>query len=150
EVLTSGIDSGPTLILGFLAVLGLYYAKGSQWPRALKAEFSLCGLLAAAIATELGFAHPTFARYFLLIVPFLAIPAAAGLYAMASRLGQSGRPLWPLLLFSALMALGLGRTLYERRDFDQWSRYEELAEKINEVTPRRALLLAEEPVYFST
>jgi hypothetical protein len=151
EILTSWIDSGQSLMLGLLAVFGLYYvAKRSQWPRALKAEFYLCAWLAAALAAEVGRAHPTFAQYFLLIVPFLSIPAAAGLYAMASGLLGSDRPLWPVVLVSALLVLGLGRSLYQGRDDDQWSVYDRLAKKINEVTPPNAPLLAEEPIYFET
>ena len=55
DVLTSWINSGPALVLGLLAVLGLLYVmRGSQWPQSLKAEFYLCGWLAVGIAAELA------------------------------------------------------------------------------------------------
>ena len=92
EILTSWIDSGQALLLGSLAICGLVFVlRHTSWPRALKAEFYLCAWLAGGLSLEVAFAHPTFARYFLLAVPFLSIPAAAGLYAAASRLLASRR-----------------------------------------------------------
>ena len=150
EILTSWIDSGQGLVLGLLAVAGLLYiARGSAWPRALKAEFYLCAWLAAALSAWVGRAHPTFSRYFVLTVPFLAILSAVGLYAIASRVLGADRPRWPVLLVSVLFAFGLGKSLYERRDLN-WSVYERLANKVDQVTPRNAPLLANEPIYFLT
>src|SRR5207249_453517 len=117
EILTSWIDSGQGLVLGLLAVFGLLYvARRSPCPRPLKAEFYLCAWLAAALSAGVGHAHPTFTRYFLLTVPFLSILSVAGLYAIASRVLEADRPLWPVLLVSMLFALGLGKSLYERPD----------------------------------
>ncbi len=150
EILTSWIDSGQGLVLGLLAVFGLVYVvRRSAWPQALKAEFYLCAWLAAALSAWVGRAHPTFARYFLLAVPFLAILVVAGLYAIASRVLRADRALLPVLLVSALFAFGLGKSLYERRDLN-WSPYERLANKVDQVTPRNAPLLANEPIYFLT
>ncbi len=150
EILTSWIDSGQALLLGLLAVFGLLYvARRSRWPHALKAEFYLCAWLAAALCAWVGRAHPTFARYFLLTVPFLTILAVAGLYAIVSRVLEPDRALWPVVLVSVLFALGLGKSLYERREYN-WSPYERLARKVDQVTPRNALLFADEPIYFLT
>jgi hypothetical protein len=151
EVLTSWIDSGQALMLGLLAISGLVYiARRSQWPAALKAEFYLCGWLAAGLSMEVSVAHPTFARYFLFAVPFLAILAAVGLYAIASRLFEAARQRWLVALLTVLLMLGLGRSLYDRLEIGDWSSYERLARKVNEVTPRNALLFADEPIYFLT
>ena len=150
EILTSWIDSGQAFVLGLLAVFGLLYvARRSGWPRALKAEFYLCAWLVAALSAWVGRAHPTFPRYFLLTVPFLTILAVAGLYAIVSRVLEPEHALWPVLLVSALFALGLGKSLYERRDLN-WSEYERQASKVDQVTPRNALLFANEPIYFLT
>ncbi len=150
EILTSWIDSGQGLVLGLLAVFGLLYvARRSPCPRPLKAEFYLCAWLAAALSAGVGHAHPTFTRYFLLTVPFLSILSVAGLYAIASRVLEADRPLWPVLLVSLLFALGLGKSLYERPD-KNWSVYQRLASKVDQVTPRNALLFADEPIYFLT
>jgi hypothetical protein len=83
-----------------------------------------------------------------LAVPFLAILGAAGLYGLARRLLERERParaVWPVALF---LILGLGKSLFDRGDIDGWSSYERLARKIDEVTPRTALLFANEPMYF--
>jgi hypothetical protein len=150
EILTSWIDSGQALLIGVLAISGLVYTvRRSQWPAALKAEFYLCAWLSAALAAEVGRAHPTFARYFLLTVPFLAILAAAGLYAILSRAFDPDKPLFAVLAIGIFLTLGLGKSLYERTMGD-WSRWERLAKKMDEVTPRNAPMFADEPIYFLT
>ena len=152
EVLTSWIDSGQALLLGLLAVAGLVYiARRSQWPAAMKAEFYLCAWLAVALSAEVGRAHPTFPRYFVLAVPFLAILATVGLYAIASRVWEPDQPRWALVAVSVIMLLGLGKALYDRDQVsDHWDSYERLAKKVDRVTPRDALLFADEPIYFLT
>ena len=139
EVLSSWIDSGQALVLGLLALFGLLYvARRSRWPRALKAEFYLCAWLSAALSAEAGRAHPTFPQYFLFIVPFVAILAGMGLYAIGSRVLEPDRPLWPVVLVTALSVFGLGQALYNRRDEVWWGKYKVLAAKINQVTPPNA------------
>ena len=152
EVLTSWIDSGQALMLGLLAVAGLVYiARRSQWPAAMKAEFYLCAWLAVALSAEVGRAHPTFPRYFVLAVPFLAILATVGLYAIASRVLEPDQPRWAVVAVSVIMLLGLGKALYDRDQVaDHWDSYERVAKKVDEVTPRDALLFADEPIYFLT
>lgn len=151
EILTSWIDDGHALLLGLLALAGLLYViRQSGWPRTLKAEYYLCAWLSAAIAAEVGRAHPTFSRYFLLTTPFLAILVVPGLYAIA-RAFSEGRPRWPVALFTMLLALGLGKTVYERhRDKESWADYEPIAAKIDQITPHNAPVLALEPLYFLT
>jgi hypothetical protein len=151
EILTSWIDSGQALLLGLLAIAGLLFViRRSQWPHAFKAECYLCASLALVIAATVGRAHPTFSRYFLFTTPFLAILAAAGLYAIASRVLDAPRPLWPAWLLVFLFALGLGKTLYERSTNDNWATFERIAAKIDKVTPRGAPLFADEPIFFLT
>jgi hypothetical protein len=137
-------------VLGLLAVFGLLYvARRSRWPRAIQAEFYLCAWLAAALSAWVGRAHPTFARYFLLTVPFLTILAVAGLYAIVSRVLEPDHARGPVLLVALLFALGLGKSLYERREL-RWSPYERLASKVEQVTPPNAPLFANDPIYFLT
>ncbi len=65
--------------LALLTVAGLWYLiRHSDWAPEQRAEFYLAFWLAAGLAAELATAHPTFERYFLVMVPFLAIPAIAG------------------------------------------------------------------------
>ena len=149
EILTSWIDSGHALLLGLLGVSGLIFVvRRSQWPHAVKAEYYLCAWLAAVLAATVGRAHPTFSRYFLLTTPFLGILAAAGLYSIASRVLDCPRPLWPAWLLVFLFALGAGKTLYERRENDNWANYERVAAKVNQITPPGALIFGDEPIYF--
>lgn len=152
EVLTAWVNSGQALITGLLAIFGLLYvARRSQWPTAIKTEYYLCALLALALSAEVGRAHPTFERYFLLAVPFLAILAVPGLYAIASAVLDPGQTLWPVLLLTVILAVGLVRSLYDRHhDVLDWRTYEQLATKVDEVTPRNAPLFATEPIYFLT
>ncbi len=150
EILTQWIDNGQALLLGLLAFGGLWYVvKKSGWKQALKAEFYLCGWLALAISAEVGRAHPTFARYFLLTTPFLAILAVAGLYTV-SRAFEANRPLWPVLVVAVLMVLGLGKALYERHGMDNWTTYQHLAAKVDQVTPPNVPIFAVEAIYFLT
>jgi hypothetical protein len=151
EVMTSWIDCGQALLLGLLAVGGiLFLAKRSQWPRTLRSEFYLCGWLSLCLIAELGFAHPTFARYFVLAVPFLGALAAVGTYALADRLLDSKRPLWPVLLLAFLSASGLARSLWDRHDMRTWGEYEVMARKVMQVTPKNGSIWADEQMYFLT
>ena len=150
EVLTSWIDSSQALTLGLLAAAGVFFISRSTWDVARRAEFYLCGWLAAATAAELCVPRPTFQRYFLLTVPFLAVLAATGLYAIVVRLGDPERNAKPVIALSLLVLLGLGRSLYEKREVYTWPYFEQVAGKVNEVTPPGAMLFADEQIYFLT
>jgi len=151
EVITGWIDCGQALILGLLALGGIaFLARRSQWPRELRSEFYLCGWLSLGLTAELCLSHPTFARYFLLLAPFLGVLAAVGLHAAATRLLDSGRPLWPLLLLAFLTALGLGKSFYDRREMRTWPEYEAMARKVLQVTPKDGSIWADEQMYFLT
>ena len=151
EVMAAWLDSSQALMLGLLAVAGLLFIRfRSEWNRERRAEFYLCGWLTLGVAAIICKAHPTFERYFLLVVPFLAILAAAGLYAIGSRMVGADRPFWPVLTFGVLLAMGLGKSLYDGREDFSWHDVEEVASKVDEVTPPGGLLLADENVYFVT
>ncbi|HEV2689998.1 MAG TPA: hypothetical protein VGV35_15670 [Bryobacteraceae bacterium] len=151
NVLTSWIDSGAALLLGLLAVTGLLFiAKGSEWNRAQRSEFYLCGWLAGAVGVEIASAHPTFAWYFLLVVPFLAILAVAGLHEVASRMYKPDRPVWPVALLSVLLSLALVRALRDDSEATTWGDMQAVANKVDEVTPPQGTLWAGEQIYFLT
>jgi 4-amino-4-deoxy-L-arabinose transferase-like glycosyltransferase len=151
EVLISWIDSSQALLLGLLAAAGLLFVHfRSGWDRPERAEFYLCGWLALALGLHISTAHPTFQRYYLLLVPFLAILAAVGLCWISSRLYSPDRLLPGAFLLGLLVVLGLAKSLYEDRDEPRWRDLEAVAGKVDQVTPRDGLLLADEQVYFLT
>jgi 4-amino-4-deoxy-L-arabinose transferase-like glycosyltransferase len=150
EVITSFVNSGQALILGFLAVAGLLFTVKGQQDRRWREELYLCCWLAVALGLNAASAHPTFAMYFILMVPFVGILASAGLYEVSSRLGPLNRPLWPVLVLTALLCLGLAKALYERRNDYSWQDLEEIAREVDRVTPPQAPLLADEHIYFLT
>ena len=148
EVLTSWVDSPDALLLGLLATAGLLFIVfRSGWDSRLRAEFSLCGWLAVALGVHISTAHPTFSRYYLLLTPFLSVLAGVGLCWVGSRLLGPERQLPPVLVLTALLALGLARWISDGREFS-WREYEELARKVAQVTPPDGRIIADEQVYF--
>lgn len=152
EIVTSWIDSGQALLLGLLAIAGLLYVfYRSQWKPELRREYTFCAWLTLALSLEISTAHPTFARYYLLVVPFLAILASAGLYTVSERLYRPQAPYLGLALLIALFGLGLAKSLIQRAsDIRVWSTLETLAKKVDDVTPRNAPIFADEQIYFLT
>ncbi|HUP04113.1 MAG TPA: glycosyltransferase 87 family protein [Bryobacteraceae bacterium] len=151
EVLSSWLDSGHALLLLLLAAAGwLAIRRGVEWRSAPRAEFYLAGALAAALALEAAVAHPTFEQYFLLAVPFAAILAAAGFQGLCLRLAGSVRVGWPTGILALLIVLGCGKSLYDRRDVYLWSEIEQVAGKVQQVTPPGAPIWTDESIYFLT
>ena len=150
EIVTSWIDSGQALLLILLFIAGLLFIwRRSQWESAVRREFYLCAWLALGIGVEVCTAHPTFARYFLLMVPFVAILASIGLYTVSERIYRSESPVFPLVLLTFLFGLGLAKALYQRAgDVRTWAVHEHLAKKMDEVAPRNAPVFADEEIYF--
>ena len=147
EVLSWG-DSSQAVLLVLLAVAGILFMPKSPASPAIKSEVYLCGWLALVLTIYLLTARPTFTRYFLLTVPFLAILAAYGLFEVAGRLATRPQPWLAAGIISALTLYGLTASLFEQRDDMMWSDLEQTAAKVREVTPPSAALLADEPVYF--
>jgi len=150
EVLTAWVDSTEALLLGLLAAAGVLFTIKSRQDSRWREELVLCCWLAAALALYISTAHPTFERYFLLLVPFLGILASVGFYEITSRLDTSGRRFWPVVVVTVLLCLGLAREIYERRDSYTWPDLQEVANQVDQVTAPRAPLLADEQIYFLT
>ena len=176
DVLTSWLESSQALVLGLLAIAGLAYvisiarrgphayatsigATGNEsggylpnvaWDRARRAELYLCAWLTLAETIHISRAHPTFARYFLLVVAPLSILSVTGLYVVGSRLGRPDRPWWAVAPTMLLVVLAVARATYDERDTMHWSDLVKITNKIKEVTPPGATLLADESIYFLT
>ncbi|MBZ5725843.1 MAG: hypothetical protein LAP87_12705 [Acidobacteriia bacterium] len=150
-VLTSWLVSSQPLLLALLAALGLrFIARMSGWDRAKRAEFYLCAWLALAIGAELCATHPTFERYFILVTPFLAILAAVGFHAAASRLYHPVRPMVPLAALALLLTVPLAKSVYQETAALSWRDLEAVARKIEEVTPPGGILWGDEHFHFLT
>jgi hypothetical protein len=144
------VDSAHALLLLTLFIAGMYAAwreipPDSTWRRDLR----LCVVCAIIESAYLLVARPTFGRYYLLAVPFLAIPASFGLYWLASRLSNTGARWAPAAVVLALLALGLGKMIFED-DSHSWADLEDLAAKVNQVSPPGTPICADEQMYFLT
>lgn len=147
--LTSWIDSAQGLSLTLLAVAGLWFLlRNCPWKAERRAEFYLSAWLAIALIAELATAHPTFERYFLLVIPFVTIPAIAGLYAVSVKLTGPEKPLQAAYCLIVILSLGLARALYEDSESYSWPDTEKIARKVQQVTPHGATLWADELIYF--
>ncbi|MGD0222474.1 MAG: hypothetical protein ABSF71_09055 [Terriglobia bacterium] len=150
KTMTGWLVDPQSLLLGLPAIFGvLYIAKRSAWPPERRAEFYLCAWLAIGIAAELAFAHPTFARYFCLITPFVGILAIPGLFAIASLVLRPEKPFWPVFIPSILCAGALARSISDNMsDTYAWKDYEAVAQKVLEVTAPGKQIFADEKLYF--
>ena len=149
DALSSWMDSTQALLLGLLAVAGIIFLRQQrEWNRARRAEFYLTGWLAVGLGLFIATAHPTFGRYFLLLVPFVSMMAAVGLYSVGTRLAGAGQYWRPAAVAIALTVLACARAQFEDRDSTTWKDYGEIARKVGDVTPPGARLYAEEVVYF--
>jgi hypothetical protein len=150
EIVTSWIDCGQALLLGLLGAAGLLWMRfRSGWEGRLKSEFYLCFWLTAALAVELCTAHPTFSRYFLLMVPFVAILASVGLMVTASALYKPESRVAPVVIWGFLFALGMGTSQHQRlEDIRTWKDMEAIAAKVKEVTPPGGKMFSAEAIYF--
>jgi hypothetical protein len=152
EVLTGWSVDSQSVLVGLLAISGIVFiVRRSNWDRALRSEFYLCAWLVLGISLELAIGHPTFSRYFCLTVPFLAILVAAGLYAVGSRVFQPQRPFWPAFIVVFIVAGALARQIYDRvQDTYTWPQYQDIASKIQEITPANQEVFTNGSLYFLT
>ncbi len=175
DVLTGWLESSQALVLGLLAIAGLVYVikvvrggaaahpisagvatdpatgeplPSTAWDRTHRAEFYLCAWLVLAEAIHISREHPTFPRYFLLLVAPLSILAVAGLYVVGSRLGRPDRPWWAVAPTISLMLMGTAKATYDERDNMHWKDLVKIADKVREVTPPGGVVLADEQIYF--
>ena len=152
DVLTAWANDPQAILLAILVATGLFFVRfRSNWDRATRAPFYLCGWLALGLSLHISTAHPTFARYYLLTLPFLATLAVAGLAYIVSQFARPMQPRWPVVLVSSILAISLARDLYD--DWDGapwWGRLSNIARKLDQVVPRSAPVFADESIYFLT
>lgn len=138
----SWLDSSHGVTIAVLAVAGFAFIRfRSAWTGSQRSELYLCAWLAAALLIHISQAHPTFAQYYMLAVPFLAVMAAAAIYALRTR--------WAAIGLAVLMAGGLAKTIAEEYAYT-WRDFAPLARKVDELAPGGAPILADEQIYFLT
>ncbi len=141
------IDSSHALLLLTLFIAGVRAAQQDNIALIWKRDLNLCAACATIECAYLLMARPTFGRYFLLTVPFLAMPASFGLYWISTRFWPEGRRWAPVAIVLALLSLGLGKMISEN-DAHSWADIEDLARKVNQVSPSGARIYADEHIYF--
>ncbi len=141
--------SSQTLLLGLLGLIGLVFlVRKSNWETKLRHELYLAAAVAFATGAFIATAHPTFGRYFIFIIPFVALLAAVGFYYTGSSLIGPGRPFWPTAILLFIMISGITKWLFDDRDATHWQDYEKITAKIREVTPPGDEIMADDLVYF--
>jgi len=131
RVVAAGARSIQALLVAVLAAIG--------WRTAVRnapAAASLCAAIAVVTGVALLVPHPTFARYFVLIVPFASVLAAAGVCALAARVSAIAARIFVTAALVAFVA-GLGRSIYQARAFvyPYWSEAQEVMERADAITP---------------
>ena len=143
SALTSWIDSAQGMALAVLIAAALWFLiYKCEWERKQREEFYLSLWLAAGIAAELATAHPTFEGYFLLMIPFAVIPAIVGFYVIGVRLARE-EPLDAAYVLIVIVFLGLAKSLSSDRDSYAWRDTEQIAQKVEQVTPKGGTIWAD-------
>ncbi len=150
DVATDWLESPHAMIMGLLVLLGLIFMTRTRIPTALRDELHLCLWLSAAEGAYLLYVRPTFDRYYLFIVPFVAIISTIGFYYAGTHIGRPEKPRWAMALMLVIMSLGLAKTINGGKGDYRWKDWEKLAAKVNEVTRPGGLIYADEAVYFIT
>lgn len=142
------IDMPQTLLLSLLAALGVLRPDQDALRRR---ELVLAAWLALSLGIFIACIVPTFPQYFVLLIPFLAVPAAQGLRALGAALFPRARPAMVVLPAVAVFALGAARP-YSRalaQPRVTWPVLERAAREARAVTPPGGSILADEEVYFA-
>ena len=152
DVLSSWLVDSEAALLGLLALAGLFYIyRLSAWQRTVRAEYYLCVWISVILGAHIATAHPTFERYYLLIVPFLSILAVPGLYWLGTKLTDTDNPRLPVAFATIFFAFGLARALFvDELDAYTWKDLEAVAHKVDQVTPANGIVWGEEHIYFLT
>lgn len=143
-------ESPHSMVMALLVLLALVFMARHEIPMALRRELHLCIWLSLVESVYLLYVRPTFSRYYLFMVPFVAILSVVGFYYAGTHIGRPDKPRWLLLLLAFLMCVGVGRMLNGAKGDYRWQDWEKISKKVNEVTRAGGLLDADEAVYFVT
>jgi hypothetical protein len=134
-----------------LCLAGLLFLAGGSEAAGRRSVYRLCAWLVASLGLLAGMAHPTGEQYFVLTIPFVAILATVGVYAIGTRLGPPLHPAWLVIPLLGLFSLPVLRMLPSeyRRAQRLWPLYEQVGRIIDEVTPPGAPVAAGEFFLFA-
>ena len=150
EVATDWLESPHAMLMGLLLLLALVFLARNPIPMSLRRELRLCLWLSAVEGAYLIYVRPTFPRYYLFVVPFVAIVSTVGLFYAGTHIGRPDKPRWIMVIFTAVMLLGIGRTLHGSKGDYRWADWEKIGKKVDQVTRPGGLIYADEAVFFVT
>ncbi len=150
EILSQWIQDTQQLLLFALAAGGWLAIRKSSWAAERRIEFRLCAWIVIAVTAQNITAHPTFPQYFIFAVPFMAVLACAGVYALLCRLNLAEQGWRFAAALGCFMLLAVGRGMFEGRDAESWQKLAQIAAKVDAVAPRNAPVAVQEPIYFIT
>jgi hypothetical protein len=150
DVALGWLESPHAMLIGLLVLLGLIFMARTNIPMPLRRELRLCIWLTVVEGAYLLYVRPTFARYYLFVVPFVAIISVVGLYYAGTHIGRPEKPIWIMLMVTLLMSLGIGRTINGGKTDYRWKDWQKLAKKVDDVTKAGGMIDADEAVYFIT
>ena len=153
RILSSWSESPQGLILVILALCGLLsLADPRLWNTRQKSQFTLCAFLIAGLGLFCSVTRPTFPQYFVLLMPFLSILAAVGVFALANRVNIARDAFWLTSSVSCLFILG-SLPMISRRPWlgYSWQAVERVSSSIAAVTARnQTLFVDDDRIYFAT
>jgi len=117
-------------------------------------EVRLSAWLAAALGLYLCVPTPTFSQYFVLVVPFACIVAAAGVASASGLFGTYGARSVALVVVLMLYCAPAARVARAQwttpRSDSGWTSWEAVAKKVDSVAPNGSLYSEWEGLYFLT
>ncbi len=150
DIALGWVESPHAMVMALLLLLALIFMARNAIPVALRRELWLCLWLTVVESAYLLYVRPTFSRYYVFIVPFVAIVSVVGFYYAGTTIGRPNKPDWILILLTLMMCLGVGRTINGGKTDYRWPDWDKLAKKVNEVTRAGGLIDADEAVFFIT
>ena len=150
DVALGWVESPHAMVTALFLLLALVFLSRNEVPLALRRELHLCLWLSVFEGAYLLYVRPTFPRYYLFIVPFLAIVSTVGFYYAGTTIGRPNKPGPIMILLTALMVVGVGRTLNGGKGDYRWSDWQNIAKKVDQVTRKDGIVDADEAVYFIT
>lgn len=137
---------GSLLVIMSVACL---WSGSAEIPMKTKSELRLSASIAFVLALLISIARPVSAFYFVLLTPFLALPASFGLMQLY-RADKKWRAILTVLMVAYSLGLLSVRNIWRREgSFVDHHVVNSIAKVVDEVTPPTGMIYAFEAVYFA-